>query len=188
MSETEVENYIPISEFAKIRQYSPRHIRRLIKQGKLDAIRIQEKGKWLVKKDQQVEIVRRIHKRKAEIVQREVSATELSIAKHWDELARTAEKFVTIWTQYLDTGTLIHGYIIDIDSHAFERFALENGYMAQRLLNHLKAEFPGEFEKITHWKDLLRDPLPEGCLSKLLLVAKRKTFEHTTCDLCQGWG
>ena len=41
-----------------------------------------------------------------------------------EELARTAEQFITIWRQYLDTGTLIHGYIID--NREFEQFALED--------------------------------------------------------------
>jgi len=43
------------------------------------------------------------------------------------EFAFTPEQFITIWSQYLDTGMLIHGYIID--NREFKQFVLEGGYV-----------------------------------------------------------
>ena len=97
-----------------------------------------------------------------------------------------AKKLNDIWIQHLESGRIIEGYIVDVDSAWFESFTLRYGYQAAQLLSHLKAEFPKEFEGIDGWRDLLKEPLPEGCLRRIMLVSKRRTFEGT-CEICQGW-
>lgn len=93
-----------------------------------------------------------------------------------------------MWIQHLESGRGIEDgdYIVDVDSAWFESFILRHGYQMGQLLSHLKAEFPKEFEGIDSRRDLLKEPLPEGCLRRIMLVSKRRTFEGT-CEICQGW-
>lgn len=81
---------------------------------------------------------------------------------------------------------LIIEYVIDVYSAGFEAFALEEGYLAKCLLTHLKYEFPKEFSVITDWKGLLANPPPQGCVSRLRLVAKKRIFEGT-CEICEAY-
>ena len=109
------------------------------------------------------------------------------VEKHWDDLSVMAKQFDDMWISHLESGTVIKkGYIVDADASWFESFALRNNYLAKLLLTHLKAEFPAEFKYIDGWRDLLKEPLPKGCLEKLMVVVRRRTF-NGTCDICQGW-
>lgn len=109
------------------------------------------------------------------------------VLKHWEDLAQLANQFSNMWTRFLASGSVRQGYIVDVDSAAFEVLQLETYGLAQSLLTHLKAEFPEEFKSIDDWRKLLITPLPSGCFQKLGLVANRRTFEGT-CDICDGWG
>jgi len=110
------------------------------------------------------------------------------VQKHWEDLAQVAAELDDMWIQHLESGRGIEDgdYIVDVDSAWFESFILRHGYQMGQLLSHLKAEFPEEFEGIDGWRDLLKEPLPGGCLRRITLVSKRRTFEGT-CEICQGW-
>ncbi len=107
-------------------------------------------------------------------------------AKHWDDLAAMAKQFDDMWIKHLESGLIITGYIVDVDTAWHEGFTLRCDYRAKQLLTHLKAEFSTEFERIESWRDLLKSPLPTGCLMKLTLVVNRRTFKGT-CEICQDW-
>ena len=154
----------------------------LKRHGKLGSLPYRQDTRFIRQRRKEFETARKILEGKFK-----VTSVPDFVIKHWDDLAKTAKQFVSIWTAYLDSGRLVTGYIVDIDSAEFEHFTLENGYRAQLLLRHLKAEFPGEFSSITEWKQLLQDPLPPECFKKLLLVANRRTFQGT-CEICQDWG
>ncbi|MFC2071681.1 hypothetical protein ACFLUU_03055 [Chloroflexota bacterium] len=68
--------------------------------------------------------------------------------RHRGDLTEIARRFDNIWTRYIDAGASSKEpyYIIDVEYAEYETFALQNGYMAQQLLSHLKMEFPIEFE------------------------------------------
>lgn len=115
-------------------------------------------------------------------------AATLALAKHWDELAQVAAKLDAMWGEHLDSGRVVedHDYIADVDLAWVESSSTRFAYEVTQLLSHLKAEFPKEFEGIDSWRDLLKSPLPKGCLHRILLVSKRRTFEGT-CEICQEW-
>lgn len=110
------------------------------------------------------------------------------VHKHWDDLAEMANQLDGMWIQHLESGRGIEDgdYIVNVDSAWFESFNLRYGYQASQLLSHLKAEFPKEFEETDRWSDLLKSPLPKGCLRRIMLVSNRRTLEGT-CEICQGW-
>jgi hypothetical protein len=93
-----------------------------------------------------------------------------------------------MWGEHYDSGRVIKDdYIVeDVYSFLLDSSSVRFVYEVEQLLSHLKAEFPKEFEGIDSWSDLLKSPLPKGCLHKIVLVSKRRTFEGT-CDICQGW-
>lgn len=108
------------------------------------------------------------------------------IQRHWDDLAKTAKELDDMWKEHSASGRVVRGYIVDVESAWFEGFEMAYGYQVSQLLAHLKAEFPDDFEEIKSWSDLLRSPLPKGCLHKIVLVSDRRTFEGR-CEVCQGW-
>jgi len=111
------------------------------------------------------------------------------VIKHWNDLANIAHKLTDFRKAFLKAGTYSNRdeYVVDIGSPEFEHFIIDNGYFAQHLLIHLKAEYPDEYGDISSWKELLRLALPEECLGRLLDITYRGTFESTTCDICEGW-
>ena len=111
------------------------------------------------------------------------------VRQHWDDLDKVAAELDDMWIQHLESGRGIEDgdYIVDVDSAWFESFCLRHGYQMGQLLSHLKAEFQKEFEGIDSWRDLLKEPLPKECLHTIMLVSKRRTFEGTTCEICEGW-
>lgn len=129
----------------------------------------------------------KLRRRQTKVSRHELSAIELAREKHWEDLTRIAGQFNNMWTRFLASGSVRQGYIVDVDSAAFEVLQLETYGLARSLLTHLKAEFPEEFKSIDDWRKLLITPLPSGCFHKLGLVANRRTFEGT-CDICQSWG
>lgn len=129
-----------------------------------------------------------IERRKAMQALHHKEAATLALAKHWDDLAQLAAKLDTMWGEHLDSGRVTedHDYIADVDLAWVESSSARFAYEVRQLLSHLKAEFSKEFEGIDSWSDLLRSPLPKGCLRRIVLVSKRRTFEGT-CEICQGW-
>lgn len=129
-----------------------------------------------------------IERRKAMQALHHKEAATLALAKHWDDLAQLAAKLDTMWGEHLDSGRVVedHDYIADVDLAWAESSSARFAYEVRQLLSHLKAEFPKEFEGVVSWSDLLKSPLPKGCLHKLVLVSKRRTFEGT-CEICEGW-
>ena len=115
-------------------------------------------------------------------------AATSALAKHWDDLAQLAAKLDTMWGEHLDSGRVIedYDYIANVDLAWVESSSTRFAYEVTQLLSHLKAEFPKEFEGIDSWRDLLKSPLPKGCLRRIVLVSKRRTFEGA-CEICQGW-
>lgn len=115
-------------------------------------------------------------------------AATLALAKHWEDLAQVAAKLDAMWGEHFDSGRVVedHDYIADVDLAWVESPSARFAYKVKQLLSHLKTEFPKEFEGIDSWSDLLKSPLPKGCLRRIMLVSKRRTFEGT-CEICQGW-
>ncbi len=130
----------------------------------------------------------KIERSKTMQVSHHKEAATLALAKHWDDLAQLAAKLDTMWGEHLDSGRVIedYDYIADVDLAWVESSSARFAYEVTQLLAHLKAEFPEEFEAIDSWSDLLKEPLPEGCLRRIMLVSKRRTFEGT-CEICEGW-
>ena len=110
------------------------------------------------------------------------------VHKHWDDLAQIASKLDARWGEHLDSGRVVedHDYIADVDLAWVESSSTRFAYEVTQLLSHLKAEFPKEFEGIDSWRDLLKSPLPKGCLHSIMLVSNRRTFKGT-CEICRGW-
>ena len=200
---TSLGGMLTVADLAKELGFCKRTITEKIKSGEICGFKFRNKGKWYVRQSElerykkegglthYIGQAESIDTEKPQVsktmLPSQISATDSALKKHWNKLSTLAEKFVSMWLEYFEAGTFAEGYhIVDVDSMWFESFTNKNGYMANKLLRHLKAEFPKEFGSMSDWLDLLKYPLPEGGFDKLRLVAERKTFKGT-CDICQGW-
>lgn len=101
--------------------------------------------------------------------------------EHWDELSKLAALLLSFWEEYFDKRVDNKG-LITIAS----QFKQIDDFLASFLLDHLQAEFTQDFSAITDWTDLIKIDSGQGIVSRLALVARRKTFKGT-CQVCREY-
>ena len=102
--------------------------------------------------------------------------------EHWDDLVKVANQILSFHERWWQHSVKRDIYIIDDGEWELIDHSLATG-----LLCHLKAESPDEFQTITQWRELLmQDRLPREAFSRLLTVARRRTFAGT-CQICESW-
>jgi len=178
MSEKESE-YVSISEFTKEYHYSDRHVRRLIREDKLEAIRLSERGKWLIKKGQQIEAGKQIQKRKLDIAGK--------YKEHEKGLVSTLQKLIENFRLAQRYGSVDGLPIEEIVVKEEDRNQLHSveSLLSRCLLSHIQLELP-ELRGIKDWGQLRPEDITDELLDKLSLMSYRRTFQGK-CDICQGW-
>jgi len=179
MSEDKPEEYVPISEFIKEHHYSDRNIRRLIHAGKLEAYKIHEKGKWLVKKDQKIEASKQAQKRKL--------ATAEKYKEHEKDLASALQTLVNNLRLVKRYGS-VDGVPIDeivLREEDEKRIQQVDPVLSGWLLSHIQVELP-ELRSVKRWGHLRPEDITDELLHKLSLISYRGDFRGT-CERCRDW-
>lgn len=114
-----------------------------------------------------------------------MSALEKAKIKHWNELVTQANHILTLWRKFCEGPHPRDGYSGYVVG---EEYLIEmDELLGEGLLSHLSAEFPEDFQGVKKFTDLLSLDIPNGAISKLRLIAQRRTFDGTFCQVCKAW-
>lgn len=180
MSEKYQEEYVSVIDFAEMHHFSDRHIRRLLNEKKLEGRRITHNGKWLVKKNQYI-------KTRNEIQKRQVT-TDSKLEGHMLELTSALNKLIHNFRIAQKYGS-VDGLPIDeitLSEKDGKEIESIDPFLTQCLLKHVQAKLP-ELRGMPDWGHLRPEDMTDEFLEKLSLIAYRKDFDDTTCDICKGW-
>jgi hypothetical protein len=104
------------------------------------------------------------------------------MAKHWEELAELAGDLLFIFEKYF-----LQPHNKDRLKVFLDQYNELDWNLGCRLLDHMKAEFPGVFEGMTDWLDILKiDRYSRGNILLNLAIVKYKKEFIGKCQICPG--
>lgn len=106
--------------------------------------------------------------------------------QHWDKLASLADRLVSAYDELIFCGgaplRITFDFVIEnkIDPDGFWFATLQ----PEMLFSHLRSEFPDIFGEFDNWNKFAASEITIEVIKKLRLVAARRAFPNSTCEVC----
>jgi len=97
---------------------------------------------------------------------------------HWEAMTKAAAEIVRTWEQYESFGVESMPGVLENGQCSV------NPMNASYLLDHLKAEHPGVFEKLKNWEAMFCTDSPQ--VWKMVRLASARGVFVGACDVCRG--